>query len=54
MVDEQYIKTTKKIDWVEFKKLLEVSGDKVINKDTGEIVEGCSVTEKAGEFQIKF
>ena len=53
-VDEQYIKTTHKIDWAEFKKVLEISGDKVINKETGEIVEGCSVTEKAGEFQIKF
>lgn len=52
-IDEQYIKTERKIDWANYKKGLKIVEGNVINND-GEIVEGVNVVEKEGEFQIKF
>ena len=50
-----YIKQTESFQWGEFKRLLDVKGDKIVNKDTGEIVEldGLSTVEKQAEFKVE-
>ena len=50
-----YIKQTESFQWGEFKKLLDVNGDKIVNKETGEIVEldGLSTVEKQAEFKVE-
>jgi hypothetical protein len=54
VIDEQYIKTTKTIDWANYKQRLVIHDDKVIDTHTGEVVDGVTVVEKDGEFQIKY
>ena len=53
-VDEKYIKTTLKLDWASYKKQLKQLGDKVVDVETGEVVEGVELKQKDGEFQIKY
>ena len=50
-----YIKIKKDFDWAEFKKNLEIKGNNIINKNTGEIVEidGLSIEEKSEEFKVE-
>lgn len=48
----QYIKTTEKPMWAEFKKSLEIAGDIVVNTDTGEQVECLTVEEIPEEFNV--
>lgn len=50
---DEYIEVKKQAKWGELKKATEVVGDTVILKDTGEIVEGVEVVERAPEFQVK-
>jgi len=52
-IDEKYIKTTKKVDWANFKKTISVIGENAVDED-GVVIEGLSVVEKEGEFKIKF
>ena len=50
-----YIKQTESFQWGEFKKILDIKDDKIVNKDTGEIVEldGLSTVEKQAEFKVE-
>lgn len=50
---EEYIEVKKQAKWGELKKTIEVAGNAVVIKDTGEIVEGVEVVERAPEFQVK-
>lgn len=51
----EYIKIKKSFDWSSFKKNLEIRGNRIINKETGEIVEieGLRVIEKPAEFKVE-
>lgn len=51
---ENYIKVERSIKWSEFKKELEIMDGKVVDKETGEIVDGCAVEEIPVSFDIKF
>ena len=55
---EKYIKRieTEKLDWSNFKKDLEINGDVIIHKETGEIIDcdGINVIEVPEQFEIKF
>lgn len=50
--NEEYIQLTAKPMWGEYKKRLEIMGSHVIDKDTGELVEGVTVTEKPDTFVV--
>ncbi|WP_427340953.1 host-nuclease inhibitor Gam family protein [Caloranaerobacter sp. DY30410] len=50
---DNLIKIKKSPDWANLKKNVEVVGDKVVNKETGEIVEGVRVEEVAPEFIVE-
>lgn len=52
--DSEFIETKQSIKWAEYKKLLTISGDEVIDSETGEIVDGCTVEEVPASFYIKF
>lgn len=49
------IKIKEEFNWSEFKKKLDINGTKIVNKETGEIVEmnGLKLTEKAEEFKVE-
>lgn len=48
------VKVKESLDWAELKKQLVIDGYKVVNKETGELVEGITVVEAEGdEFSIK-
>lgn len=47
------IKTKEEPAWGEYKKRLEIMGDSVIDKETGEIVAGVNIEEKLGSFDVK-
>ena len=48
-----FIKIKESVNWVEFKKHLEIKNDIVINKDTGEIIDGINVIEVVPKIEIK-
>lgn len=52
---DNLIKTTNDFKWGEFKKQLEIKGDSIINKETGEIVdiEGLGLKTKPEEFKVE-
>lgn len=52
---EDLIKVTKDFKWAEFKKVLEIKGESIINKETGEIieVEGLKVETKPEQFSVE-
>jgi phage host-nuclease inhibitor protein Gam len=54
LADTEFIKIKKSVDWAAYKKKLTISGNDVIDTETGEIVEACSVEETPGSFEIKF
>jgi hypothetical protein len=47
-----YIEIKKTPKWAELKKLTAIDGDKVVDRDTGEVIEGVKVVEKPPEFEI--
>lgn len=49
----EYIKTKQSVEWGQLKKLMQISGDKVVYGITGEIVTGVAVSENAGVFDVK-
>jgi len=51
---EDFIKTTKKVNWAEYKKILALDGNNVIDTDTGEVVNACTVEEVPAKFNVKF
>ncbi len=48
----EFIKTEEKPKWGEYKKRLEVMGGKVVDKETGEIVEGVLLIDKPDTFSV--
>lgn len=48
----EFIKTEEKPKWGEYKKRLEVMGGKVVDKETGEIVEGVQLIDKPDTFSV--
>ena len=50
----EYVETKKSLKWGEYKKILTISGDDVIDSETGEIVEACSIEDVPASFTIKF
>lgn len=49
-----YIKTVEEPKWGDFKKLVNLDGSIATIADTGEIVEGITLTEQPPEFKVKF
>ena len=53
--DTEYIKIKKSIDWAEFKKHLAIMDDNtIVNTETGEIIEACTVEDVPASFDIKY
>ena len=50
----EYVEVKKSLKWGELKKSLEISGNDIINSETGEVMEGCSIEDVPGSFDIKF
>ena len=52
---EELIKVSESFAWADFKKQLEIQGNSIINKDTGEVleIEGLGVIEKPSEFKVE-
>jgi hypothetical protein len=50
---DNYIKVKKEVDWMNYKKELIISGDKVINKSTGEVADVEIACQHGGEFKLK-
>lgn len=50
---DEYIEIKKQAKWGELKKATEVINGTVVLKDTGEIVEGVEVIERAPEFKVE-
>lgn len=50
-----YVKIKRDFDWAEFKKNLEIKGNTIVNKTTGEIVdiEGLEIEIKPEEFKVE-
>ena len=48
-----FIKVKESVNWAELKKHLEIKDDMVLNKDTGEIVEGIDVVEVVPKIEVK-
>lgn len=46
------IQTTEKPKWGEFKKRLEIVGGQIVDKTTGELVEGVQIIEKPDTFTV--
>lgn len=49
----EYIEVKKQAKWGELKKATEVVGGQVVYVDTGEVVEGVEVVERAPEFKLE-
>lgn len=47
-----FVKIKKSADWAGLKKCVDVAGNLVINKDTGELVEGVKVIEREPKFEV--
>ena len=50
----EFVETKKSLKWGEYKKVLTISGEDVIDSETGEIVEACSIEEVPASFNIKY
>lgn len=50
--NSEMVQTTEKPRWGEFKKRLEILGDVVVDKTTGEVVEGVEVIVKPDTFTV--
>ena len=51
--NDDMIQTVEKPKWGEFKKRLEIVGGQIVDKDTGEIVEGVEIVEKPDTFVVE-
>jgi len=49
----EYIKTIKEPDWAKLKNNVEITGDKAIYKETGEIIPGVKVTPRPDKFIVE-
>lgn len=52
--DTEYVETKKSLKWGEYKKHLIISGNDVIDGETGEVVEACTIEEVPASFEIKY
>ena len=50
----EFVETKKLLKWSEYKKLLTIVDDNVVDSETGEIVEACSIEDVPASFNIKF
>ena len=50
--NEDMSQTTEKPTWGEFKKRLEIVGGQIVDKTTGELVEGVQIIEKPDTFTV--
>lgn len=50
--NQEFIKTEEKPKWSDYKKRLEIVGGSVVDKETGEIVEGVQLIEKPDTFTV--
>ena len=48
----EFIKTEERPKWGEYKKRLEIMGGSVVDKETGEIVDGVKAIEKPDTFSV--
>lgn len=51
--NDDMIQTVEKPKWGEFKKRLEIVAGQIVDKDTGEIVEGVAIVEKPDTFVVE-
>ena len=51
--ETEYVETKRTLKWGDYKKNLTVDGEAVIDTETGEVVEACSV-EEVPSFNIKY
>lgn len=49
----EFVENVPKIKWADYKKQLEIVGDEVIDTETGEVVEGCTVEPVVPEFVVE-
>jgi hypothetical protein len=53
-IPEKFLKVEKSVKWGDFKKILKIDGDCVINAQTGEIIKSVEIEKKpAGQLDIK-
>lgn len=52
-IPQEFIKVSRSVKWADFKKTLIINDGKVVNKDTGEIIESCDIELSPEEFKIK-
>lgn len=52
--ETEYVETKQALKWGEYKKNLIVQGDDVIDTETGEVVEACSIEEVPASFEVKY
>jgi len=53
-IPERFLKVEKSVKWGDFKKILKIDGDCVINAQTGEIIKSVEIEKKpAGQLDIK-
>ena len=50
--NEDMIQNTEKPKWGEFRKRLEIVGGQIVDKTTGELVEGVQIIEKPDTFTV--
>lgn len=50
---DDLIKTEEKIDKRKLKKRVKIAGNKIINKETGEVIEGVEIIERGEKFSVK-
>ena len=48
-----FVKTEEKVEWEELKKTLEIKDDLVLDKNTGELIEGISVEMTVPKIEVK-
>lgn len=49
----EYVKIKKTVDWANYKKTLAIVDGNVINTETGEMIEGCKVSQTEPSFSVK-
>ena len=52
--NEEFIKVKESLDWAGLKKMVDVSGDKVVVGGTGEVVPGIEVVQREPKFSVTF
>lgn len=53
VIPKEFIKIHESVNWIEYKKKLQIVDGNVIDKETGEIIDNCEIVNKPAEFRIK-